>query len=310
MRDREVNQGNRRAGVCLLLGVLFFTGCSLKKTAVNKVGDALSGGGTTFASDDDPELIKAAVPFSLKLMESLIETSPNHRGLLFATSSGFTQYAFAFVQQEADEAESEDLEKSTRLQERAKRLYRRGRDYGLRGLSAGQPKFLEKLRADPRAAMRPMTVKEVPLLYWTAASWGSLISLSKDSPETLADQPIIEALIDRALQLQENYGDGAVHSFLINYEMARQGGKGLPEERSRSHFNRAVELSGGKQAAPYVSLAEAVSIKKQNKKEFEDLLGKALAIDADAEPKVRLANLVMQRRARWLLGKKDELFVE
>ena len=310
MRNREAKQGNRGAGVWLLLGVLFFTGCSLKKTAVNKVGDALSGGGTTFASDDDPELIKAAVPFSLKLMESLLETSPNHRGLLFATSSGFTQYAFAFVQQEADEAESEDLEKSTRLQERAKRLYRRGRDYGLRGLSAGQPKFVEKLRTDPRAAVRPMTVKEVPLLYWTAASWGSLISLSKDSPETLADQPIIEALIDRALQLQENYGDGAVHSFLINYEMARQGGKGPPEERSRRHFTRAVELSGGKQAAPYVSLAEAVSIKKQNKKEFEELLGKALAIDADAEPKVRLANLVMQRRARWLLGKKDELFVE
>ena len=55
-------------------------GCSVKRMAVNKVGDALAGSGTTFASDDDPELIKAAVPFSLKLMESLLAESPRHRG--------------------------------------------------------------------------------------------------------------------------------------------------------------------------------------------------------------------------------------
>ena len=49
------------------------TGCStIKKVAINKMGDALAEGGTTFTSDDDPELVKAAIPFSLKLMESLL----------------------------------------------------------------------------------------------------------------------------------------------------------------------------------------------------------------------------------------------
>ncbi len=66
----------------------------MKRMAVNKLGDALAGGATTFASDDDPERVKAAAPFSLKLMESLMTESPNHKGLLFATASGFTQYAF------------------------------------------------------------------------------------------------------------------------------------------------------------------------------------------------------------------------
>ena len=77
-------------------------GCSIRRMAVDTVGDALAGGGTTFATDDDPELIKAALPFSLKLMESLLVENPNHQGLLFATASGFTQYAYAFVQQDAD----------------------------------------------------------------------------------------------------------------------------------------------------------------------------------------------------------------
>ena len=65
-------------------------GCSVKRMAVNKVGDALAGGGTTFASDDDPELVKAAVPFSLKLMESLLAENPHHQKLLLAACSGFT----------------------------------------------------------------------------------------------------------------------------------------------------------------------------------------------------------------------------
>ena len=39
-------------------------------------GDALAGTGSTFASDDDPELVGEAVPFGLKTMESLLAESP------------------------------------------------------------------------------------------------------------------------------------------------------------------------------------------------------------------------------------------
>jgi hypothetical protein len=66
------------------------TGCSIKRVAVNQLGHALAAGGTTFSSDDDPELIRAAAPFSLKLMESLLAESPRHAQLLTATASGFT----------------------------------------------------------------------------------------------------------------------------------------------------------------------------------------------------------------------------
>src|SRR5213080_3256685 len=99
------------------------TGCSVRRMAVNRLSDALAAGGTTFASDDDPELVKAAVPFSLKLMESLLAESPKHKGLLFATASGFTQYAFAFVQQDADEMEEKDLAAATEIRARESCIY-------------------------------------------------------------------------------------------------------------------------------------------------------------------------------------------
>ena len=191
------------AAVASALIVVFTnTGCAVKRIAVNKVGNAIASGGTTYASDDDPELVRSAVPFSLKLMESLLEESPKHRGLLLAACKGFTEYSYAFVQEDADEIESTNLAEATRLRARARRLDLRARDYGLRGLEVRHPGFGKALRENPRAAVRRITsAKEVPLLYWTAASWGEAISLSKDNPDLIADQPIVEALIDRAYKL-------------------------------------------------------------------------------------------------------------
>jgi hypothetical protein len=56
----------------LALLALGLGGCSISKVAVDRAGDALSQGTSSFATDDDPELIAAAAPFSLKLMESLL----------------------------------------------------------------------------------------------------------------------------------------------------------------------------------------------------------------------------------------------
>lgn len=301
-----------RATLQLLLVALLAslaTGCSIKRMAVNKIGDALAGGGTTFAADDDPELIKAAVPFSLKLMESLLNESPRHQGLLFATASGFTQYGYAFVQQEADEMEEKDFAAATELRARAKRLYLRARNYGLRGLATSHRGFEQRLRADPKAAVRSARAADVPLLYWTAAAWAAAISVSKDNPDLISELPIVEALMDRALALNERYDAGAIHSFLITYEMSRQGGEGEPAARSKHHFDRAMELCRGGQAGPLVSYAEAVALPNQDKVAFQELLQRALAVNPSAKPEWQLANLVMQRRARWLLTRTDDLIL-
>jgi hypothetical protein len=82
----------------------------------------------------------------------------------------------------------------------------------------------------------------VPLLYWTATAWAAAISLSKDAPELVAQIPTMEALIDRALELDESYGQGAIHTFLVIYEVSRQGAPGDPAARARKHFERALVL--------------------------------------------------------------------
>jgi len=285
-------------------------GCSIKKLAVNKVGQALAEGTGTFASDDDPELIAAALPFSLKLMESLLAESPRHRGLLTATSSGFTQYSYAFVHQEADYLEELDFDRASAGWERAKKLYLRARDYGLRGLETSHEGYAVELYRDPRDAVSRSTEADVALLFWTAASWAGAITLSKDDPDLVGDLPIVEALILRALELDEAYDHGAIHGFLIAFEMGRPGGAGDPVARAREHFDRAMELSDGQLASPLVTLAESVALAEQDRTEFQGLLDRALAIDPDTRPEWRLSNLISQQRARWLLERTDRLILD
>ncbi len=293
-----------------LLALAWAQACSLRKLAVDSLGSALASGASTWASDDDPELVRDATPFALKTIESLLASSPRNRGLLLAATSGFTEYTYAFVQCEADYVEPHDLAAATAMRERAKRLYRRALGYGLSGLEVGHPGLREALRKDAGAALAPFGRRDVPLLYWTGSAWGALISLSKDNGEVTADLPAAAALVERARALDEGFGEGAIYDFLVAYDGGRPAAAGGSVARAREEFARDIELSGGRRAAPYVTFAETVSVSSQDRKEFEAMLRRALAVDPDKAPEVRLANLIAQKRARWLLSRADELFID
>jgi predicted anti-sigma-YlaC factor YlaD len=305
-------RANRKPFFLLMVAMLAAGsgGCSVKKFAINKLGDSLANPGTAFSGDNDPEFVGQAVPFSLKLIESLLEQSPNHRGLLFAASSGYAQYSYVWIQQLAEQLENDDLPKSRAESARATNLYLRARDFGMRGLEVKHKGFAAALRDNPKTAVQSTKVADVPLLYWTAVSWGAAIALSKDNPALVADQPQVEALIDRAYALEPDYEHGAIDQFLINYESARQGVKGDYAERCKMHFDRAVSLSKGELAGPYVAYAESVSLSKNDRAEFDEMLKKALAVNPDSRVEWRLNNVVMQRRAKWLMSREDDLFLE
>lgn len=301
--------GRSRAAAFVSLLALAATACSIQRMAIDRLADALAAGGSTFASDNDPQLVREALPFSLKLIESLLAESPNHEALLVAAASGFTQYAYAFVQQDADWLEEESYEAAEAERRRARNLYVRARDYGLRALSVRRPGMRAALADDPEAAVVAMTKDDVPALYWTAAAWGAAISLSKDQPELVADLPAVQALIDRAVALDESWNRGSLHSFLISYEPARPGAGPAGYDRATGHFERVVALTGGNLASPYVTWAESVAVQKQDVEGFRSALANALAVDPDAVPEWRLENLVAQKRAAWLLERIGNLFL-
>ncbi len=297
-----------RAAVALLTLVLL-PACSIKHIAVNALGNALAEGGSSYARDADPDLVWEAVPFGLKTVEGLLDEAPRHKGLLLAAASGFVQYGYGRVQQEADFEEAHDLARATELRTRARRLYLRALGYGWRGLEVDFPGLRERLHAEGAPALSRLRKEHVPLLYFTGLAWFAAISVSKDDSELTADQGQAEALMRRALELDESYDHGALHDFFISWE-GRGESVGGSFARARSHLERAEALAGGRRVSAFVNFAETVSVAQQDRREFERLLREALAVDPDAAPDMRLANLVYQKRARWLLGRTDELFIE
>jgi predicted anti-sigma-YlaC factor YlaD len=61
--------------------------------------------------------------------------------------------------------------------------------------------------------------------------------------------------------------------------------------------------------SPLVTYAESVLVSEQKKKEFQEVLTEAVEFDVAKAPRDQtLANVIAQRRARWLLSRVDELF--
>lgn len=301
----------------VLLTALCVTGAALSGCGgaiASLAAGAASGGGSAYASDDDPELVRDAVPFGLKTMEGLLEDEPDHEGLLTSLASGFTQYAYAFVQQDADAADlAGRLDEARAGRERAKRLFLRARDYGLRGLEERHEGLAAALRAGGpamRDALREADDEDdVPLLYWTAAAWALAISNGKADMGLVAELPAPVAMMERALALDEAWDAGAIHEFFVTLDATRSAAEGGGPERARAHLDRALALSMNKKLGPRVSWAEGVLVQRQDRAEFTRVLEEVLRADPGEVPRHRLANVIAQRRARLLLAHADDLFL-
>jgi predicted anti-sigma-YlaC factor YlaD len=297
--------------IALACALAVLPGCALvKRKAVGMVASTLASSGDVFTRDDDPELVGQAIPFGLKLYESLLDSAPRNKDLLIATCSNFTQYGVAYLETDAMAlGEAQHHDEVAHLNARALKLYLRAKGYCMRAMEVRFPGIGPKLLTDPAAALARARKDDVPLLYWMAASWGSAIALGLDKPELAIDMPVVRALAERALALDETWNKGALHEMFISLDSLPEA-LGGSAQHARDHFKRAVELQHGSSPGPYVSLATGVALPAQDRAEFESLLKEALAIDPQKDPGTQLVTLVQQRRARALLDHIDTMFTK
>jgi len=275
----------RCSSVCALL--LLLSACSPRLLLVRGVADELAAQGQAANDETDLGLAKDASAFYLKLSEALLRQDPGNAKLAESVAAGFTQYAYAFLAFEADKIEAHDARAAQALRERAARMYLRARDHALRALPT-RPQLLKPEQAG--------------LAYWAAAAWGGSISLSKDSPEAVADLPSAIEWASRAYALRPEFGAGGLASLMGTFELARPGGS---QAQAQRYFDQAIAFGQNTQAGPLLAKAEGIAQATQDKAAFIALLQAALST-AQAHP--NLANELMRERALWLLGQADDLF--
>lgn len=299
-----------RYGVALIAAALLaLAGCSVRQMAVQALGDALASGGSVYESDADAVLVGDALPFSLKLLDSLLAESPRQRGLLVAGSRAYLLYAYGYVGFDAERLARVDIDRANVVRARARQLAMRAHGYALRGLELAVPGLTARIVTDPAGTLRALAdVRDVDLLYAAAASLAVAIGNARHDAAMLARIPEVDAMLARALALDEGWNDGALHELAVVWRAARPG---IPDRAAiDAHFARALELSHGTRAALFVAYAEGAAVRSQERRLFDDMIARALAVDAEARPQERLQNGLAKERARWLAGLADRLFVE
>jgi predicted anti-sigma-YlaC factor YlaD len=298
--------------VLTALPVFLLALCSCATFAVRTVAGFLSGSGqgTVFTGDDDPQLVGDALPFAMKTYESLLEQDPKNAPLALATGRAFVSYAFAFVQAPSDTLPPSQVEEQRAMRQRAKKLFLRARDYVLRGLEVRRPGFTAALNTgNVQAALKLTRKDDADYLYWAAAAWMGAFSADPFDFAQIVAVPRAVAMLQQVDAWDDAYGAGAVHEIFISFYGGAPADLGGGEQKARASFARAVALSKGLRAGPYLALATSVSVKNQDAGEFRELLGKALAIDVNADVPDRLVNIINTRKARWLLDHMDDFFL-
>jgi len=276
----------------VLAALLFSAGCSSIVSSVT--GDLADSLTTAVLDQNDPETVRQGAPAYLLLIDGLIADNPKNVELLLAGASLYSSYAGAFVDDPL----------------RAAKLAEKGRDFGWRALCRTDKRACGSWSApydDFERVVNDMGIKRVPALFGSGAAWATWIQQNTDDWGAIADKARVDAMMQRVVTLDETYEDGAAFLYLgILATLLPEAMGGHPEE-GRADFERAIELSGGRNLMAKVLLAQTYA-RMVFDRELHDQLCREV-IDADpVAPGLTLVNTIAQGEAVALLETSEDYF--
>jgi len=279
-----------RGVISSALCALLTTGCVVSIIGA-KAGNTLSA---AILNQDDPELVARGVPAYILLIDGLISQNPDSVGLLVAGSQLFALYGSRFAP----------------TPERAAALTAKARRYGERALCLSHEpacKWSGIGYDDLVQQLGVVGAKNVDALYAYAVSWLSNLDATSDDWNAVAELPWVDAVLERALALDETYERGAIHGYLGILNSLRPPALGGKPDLARAHFERAIELSGGQDLSIKVEYARRYARLVFDQELHDRLLTEVLNAPTDA-PKLTLFNVLAKQEAEALLATSKEYF--
>ena len=295
---------------CLLC--LTATSCDRTRMMADQTTAILVRAAATYEKESDLEVAEQAILGNLKMLEGFLEVTPENADLLLLTSSSFARYAFGFIEERAEIAEEKyDIEERDKLIRRAVDFYERAQVYGLRAIAQSRSKFPEIVEQDLEefsVELKSMEKEHVPALFWTAYAWGSMINLQQDNPARLAELPKVQLMMQRVLELDENFFFGGAHLFYGVYYGSLPEMLGGDLSKAKQHLEKAIAVSDGRYLMAKFLMARYYAVPAQDRDLFGRTLREIISAPSDLLPEQRLANELAKRRAERLLGREDKLF--
>ena len=282
-------------GFALLFLCFLLSGCSPSRMAVEVSLSLMESQIMAMQEERDLELAKQAIPANLKMLEGLLKQDPDNIWILENLAKGFCGYAFSFL---------EDTEP-----QRASSLYTRGRKYALRAtiIRTGREKWHDLSLDEWSQALNDVQVSHQPALFWMGQCWGSWLMQNLDSMDAFSDIPRLEKLMNKVHDLNPSFHYAGSHLFLGAFYGGRSKMLGGKPEKSRYHFEKALEITKSKYLLARLIFAKTYAVQSQNRDLFEFQLQTVLQSPPDLFPEQRLANQVARKKAAELLEQIDEL---
>jgi hypothetical protein len=245
-------------------------------------------------NQSNPNLVADAAPAYLLLIAGLIHESPDDSDLLAAGAQLFAVYGVLFADRNGDGAE----------------LTAQARSYGERAICLAHEPACGWADMDYDTyvqALDSLSKRQVPELFGYAVGWLSHLRSTSDSWGTVADLPRVEAALNRLLALDETYQSGGVHVYLGTLNSLRPPALGGQPEVARSHFERAIELSDGKDLAAKVEFARSYGRLLYDRELHDRLLTEVIEAPVEADG-FTLFNVLAKQEAEELLASADDYF--
>ena len=274
-----------------LVGILaapLLAGCA------NILGSVAAGTlSAAILNQDDPDLVQSGVPAYLLLVDGLISQHPDNVGLLDAGAQIFALYGSRFAKGD-----------------QAVQLTAKARRYGERAicLSYAPACHWQGIDYDQLVAeLAGVKAKRLDALYSYAVGWLSNLQTTSEDWSTVAELPWVEAVLERALALDETYQNGAIHGYLGILNSLRPPALGGRPEVAKAHFERAIELSGGRDLSIKVEYARRYARLVFDQELHDRLLNEVVNAPVEA-PGYTLFNVLAKQEARELLATSKEYF--
>jgi hypothetical protein len=267
--------------------VAFATGCA--SLIGGKVGDTLSA---AILDQDDPALIESGVPAYLLALDGLITQHPDNVALL-GRRARCLRLRSRFVPPD-----------------RAVMLTAKARRYGERAICSAHEPACHWADADYTrfvAELEDVDEKDIGPLYSYAVAWLAQLDATSEDWTAVAELPWVEAVLERALALDETYEDGALHTYLGILNSLRPPALGGKPDVAREHFERAIELSGGRDLSIKVEYARRYARLVFDQELHDRLLMEVLNAPVEAPGKT-LFNVLAKQEAEILLASSKEYF--
>lgn len=249
----------------------------------------------TVSEHNDPELIKEAIPAYMLLTESMLQSDPFNVSVLASSADLYSTYSSVFV---ADSA-------------RQQRLAGRGFDYAKRALCALYEDycgFTDMQYQEFQSALAQLNDEEdIAVLHTLGAAWGNWIKANTSDFNAIADISKVTAVMEHIVNVDEHYKEGSAHVYLGIIATLIPPSLGGKPEKGKQHFEKAWELSSGKNYMVKVLYAQQYARMMFDRELHDSLLQEIIDKPIESN-QYTLSNFLAKQQAKSLLQSAEDYF--